>query len=1000
MKNLTFLNDHIARAQLPEAADPAAVRLGGERWEEALAGLDPETVAVGSEFRDGDPGRRLFAAIFGNSPFLSQCCLSEPGFVVQLLLQGPDATFVELLRPLNDHSGGDSGSPDKAALMRTMRVAKRRAALTIAIADITGAWPLEKVTQALSDTAKAALGASIRHLLGEAHRTGKLVLPDPGDPERGSGFIVLGMGKLGAGELNYSSDIDLMLLFDLETVRYTGRTSPQQFFPRLARDLVQLMGERTGDGYVFRTDLRLRPDPASTPPAVSVQAALSYYESTGQNWERAAMIKARPVAGDREAGKGFLRELRPFLWRKNLDFAAIQDIHSIKRQINAHKGGAEIAVRGHNIKLGRGGIREIEFFAQTQQLIWGGRLPGVRVRATCEALRCLAAAGRIGDGLVEAMTEAYRFLRTVEHRLQMIDDQQTHTLPDDPAALDRLAIFLGFRDGEAFGKELCRVLSLVERHYAELFEESPTLSSPGNLVFTGTEDDPETLATLRGLGFHDPSSVVARIRGWHHGRYRSTRSQRAREILTELVPALLEAFGKSPNADAAFIRLDRFLGHLPAGVQLLSLLQQNRGLLDLLAEIMGAAPRIADHLARHPILLDGVLTEGFFEPLGSLEELGRDFGHVLGLAHDYQDTLDLARRWTNDRKFQIGVQMLRGTLDGDTAGRAFADVAETVIAGLLPAVEREFARQHGRVEGGAVVVLALGKVGGREMTATSDLDLIIVYDADPKATNSDGSRPLPIPTYYARLSARLINALTALTGEGLLYEVDTRLRPSGSSGPAASSFEAFSKYHDELAWTWESMALTRARPVAGPAGLADRVMDVVRRVLTEPRDRRKLLLDVAEMRQRMAAARPKTPLWDVKHLRGGMVDIEFIAQYLALREGERHPAVIHPNTTAALEGLACIGALEPEDAATLIDAMRLWREVQGLLKLLVEGEFDEATAPDGLKATLARLAGCVDFAALKRDMESATERVRAIYDRIVERPAAEARERSLEETGR
>jgi glutamate-ammonia-ligase adenylyltransferase len=1000
MRDLAFLFDHVARARLPEPADSAQVALGAERWDEALAGLDPETAAAGRAFRDSEPGTRLFAAIFGNSPFLAQCCLRDPAFVVQLLRHGPDATFLQLLQPLNDHSGADPGADGEAGLMRRLRVAKRRAALVAAVADITAAWPLERVTQALSETAEAALGAAVRHLLREAHRAGQLDLPVPDDPERGSGLVVLGMGKLGAGELNYSSDIDLIVLYDLETVRYTGRSSPQQFFPRLARDLVRLFDERTQDGYVFRTDLRLRPDPASTPPAVSVQAALTYYESTGQNWERAAMIKARPVAGDRAAGELFLQELRPFLWRKSLDFAAIQDIHSIKRQINAHKGGAEIAVHGHNIKLGRGGIREIEFFAQTQQLIWGGRLPGVRRRGTCEALRSLAAEGRIAGALAETMIEAYRFLRVVEHRLQMIEDQQTHTLPADPAALDRVAVFLGYRDGEEFGTELCRVLSLVEKNYAELFEEAPTLSSPGNLVFTGAEDDPDTLATLTGLGFHDPSAVSARIRGWHHGRYRATRSQRAREILTELVPALVKAFGSSPNPDAAFLRFDRFLGHLPAGVQLLSLLQQNPGLLDLLAEIMGAAPRIADHLARHPILLDAVLTEGFPAQPPSRDRLEHELAQRLVQARDFQDTLDFARRWTNDRKFQIGLQMLRGMLDGDEAGAAFADVAETVIAALLPEVEREFARQHGRVPGGAMVVLALGKCGGREMTATSDLDLILVYDAPAEVQGSDGPRPLAVSTYYARLSARLINALTALTGEGLLYEVDTRLRPSGSSGPAASSFEAFAKYHDGLAWTWEHMALTRARPVAGAAPLAARVMAVVRRVLTQARDERKLLLDVAEMRQRIAASHQNPPFWDVKHRRGGMVDVEFIAQYLQLHHAERDPEVLHPNTTAALEALAAAGAIGREDAGALTAAMRLWRQVQGLLKLLVEGELDEATAPEALRATLARGARCVDFACLKGDMETAAETVRGIYESLIDRAAAETRQETSEETAR
>jgi glutamate-ammonia-ligase adenylyltransferase len=996
MDSLAFLHDHVAGATLPAPADPAQVSLGRERWAEAVAGLDGRKAVAARAFSDGEPGRRLFAAIFGNSPFLSQCCLKEPRFLARLLKHGPDATFAEVLERLND----DSGVSGDATLMRRLRRAKRQVALVAGIADITGFWPLERITATLSGAAEAALGAAVRHLLSTARNSGRIELPFSDDPERDCGFIVLGMGKLGAHELNYSSDIDLMLLYDLDSVRYTGRDTVPQFFARLARDLVRLMSERTADGYVFRTDLRLRPDPASTPPAVSVQAALAYYESTGQNWERAALIKARPVAGDRDAGGLFLRELRPFLWRKNLDFAAIQDIHSIKRQINAHKGGAAIAVRGHNVKLGRGGIREIEFFAQTQQLIWGGRLPSVRQRETCAALRALAAEGRITEALAGDMIAAYRFLRRVEHRLQMIDDAQTHTLPADRAALEHLALFLGYADGAAFSAEIARVLGLVERHYAELFEEAPTLASPGNLVFTGTEDDPETLTTLRRLGFKEPGAVAAAIRGWHHGRYRATRSQRAREILTELVPALLQAFGRTAQADAAFVRFDRFLASLPAGVQLLSLLHLNRGLLDLVAEIMGVAPRLAELLARHPILLDAVLSQGFFDPPPPLEWLGQDLARVLGLAQDYQDTLDLARRWTNDRKFQIGVQLLRGALDGDSAGACFADVAETVIAGLLPAVEKEFARQHGYIPGGELVVLGLGKLGGREMTATSDLDLILVYGAPATVQMSDGVRPLAVPTYYARLSARLINALTALTGEGLLYAVDTRLRPSGSSGPAASSFEAFSRYHDELAWTWEHMALTRARPVAGPAALADRVMAVIRRVLAAPRDPRKLLLDVAEMRERIAAQHTHPTAWDLKHRRGGIIDVEFIAQYLFLAHAARHPGAVHPNTTSALVALAAAGLIGQDDAASLVAAMRLWCNAYGLIRLLVDGEFDDKEAPEALKTTLARGAHEVDFIRLKADIEAAAGRVRAIYDALVQSPAAQARQEQPQETRR
>jgi glutamate-ammonia-ligase adenylyltransferase len=967
---------------LPAPGDADQARLGFTRWQEAAQEIDDAALADAMRaVAADDTGNRLLASIFGNSPFLTQCCLREPALLLQLVREGADATFADVGHRLNRDLAAGGDAP---ALMQALRRAKRRVALLVAIADIAGWWDLARVTGALSSFAETALAAVSRHLLLAGGAAGEIELADPAAPERDSGLIVLAMGKLGARELNYSSDIDLILLYDADRIRYRGRSNAGRFFSRLAQELVRLMQERTADGYVFRTDLRLRPDPASTPPAISVTAALTYYESTGQNWERAALIRARPVAGDLAAGRAFLAELRPFLWRKHLDFAAIQDIHSIKRQINAHRGGGRIAVAGHNIKLGRGGIREIEFFAQTQQLIWGGRFPALRAPGTCEALAALAKAGRIDAEAAAQLSEAYRFLRRLEHRLQMIDDAQTHTLPETQAGLARLATFLGFPTLAAFTAELLRHLGAVEARYAALFEEAPSLAPSGNLVFTGSEDDPETLKTLAGMGFAEPAAAAAIIRGWHHGRYRATRSQRARELLTELVPALLRAFGTSANPDLAFLRFDQFLARLPAGVQLFSLLYKNPAQLDLVADIMGASPRLADQLAHRPGLLDVVLTQGFFDPPPSQPALAQELEHLLAGARDYQDVLDLARRWVGDHKFQISAQLLRARLDGEAAGAAFADIAQTAIAGLLPRVAAEFARTHGTVAGGALVVLGLGKLGGREMTVTSDLDLILVYDAPEAVEGSDGAKPLAVSTYFARLSQRLINALTAMTPEGNLYDVDMRLRPSGNKGPLAASLEAFRRYHQELAWTWEQMALTRARILAGRAELGEAAMACIREVLTRRRDGRRLAAEVADMRKRIEEQHRNPPPWDVKHRRGGLIDIEFLAQYLELREAARDASVLQQNTGAALAALARAGALDGRAAEELLGALRLWRNVQGLIKLTVAEPFDEAGASPALKELLARGAGAIDFERLKADMEAAASCALAHYRAIVE----------------
>ena len=973
---------------LPKPADSRKLALGWEAWRDAIALAQEDGVAAFARSWSAlTPGKHLLTSIFGNSPYLSGIAVKEWAFLSRLIDEGADPLFSEIAASIA--KTGDLGE-DREALMRRLRVAKRRVALLAAVAELSGTWSLDQQTAALSRFAEAALGAALRHLLREAARKGLAILPDPSVPEQDSGLIVLGMGKLGGSELNYSSDIDLILLYDPGRVQLTVRDGIQAFYVRMARDLVRILEERTGDGYVFRVDLRLRPDPASTPLAMSVVAALTYYEGVGQNWERAALIKARPVAGDRVAGERFLRELRPFIWRKNLDFAAIQDIHSIKRQINAHKGGGRIAIAGHDIKTGRGGIREIEFFAQTQQLIWGGRIRELQVAPTCAALRCLAAAGRIDAATAEELIKDYRFLRRLEHRLQMVDDLQTHALPTDGVGISHIAAFLGYARTEGFITDLRAHLTSVERHYAELFEQAPTLAGPGNLVFTGSEDDPETLRTLSRLGFVEPAGVAGLVRSWHHGRMQATRSQRAREILTELVPELLRIFGETPHPDVALRRFDQFLSRLSAGVQLFSLFHANPGLLALVAEVMASAPRLAEHLAQRPACLDSVLTKGFFDPMPNQRALAADLLQVLASARDFEEALDGLRRWSGERRFQLGVQLMRRSLDGSRAGVVLADIAETALASLLPAVEAEFARRHGRVPGGAFAVIGMGRLGSREMTLVSDLDLILIYDAPASMEMSDGAQPLAVANYYARLSQRLIGAITAPTAEGRLYDVDMRLRPSGQSGPIASQFDGFARYQRESAWTWEHMALTRARPIAGDAALCRRLSETIETVLKAPRDPRSLVIDVAEMRRRIADEHTQPSRWDLKNRRGGLIDLEFIVQYLMLREARSSPEILRRSSAEALVALGETGVLPSRAQQELRDAEKLFRDVQSVLVLVNDRMPAPAALPSPDAATLARCVGAVDFAQLGADITNATERVLSWYDRLIDEPARRA----------
>ena len=956
-----------------------------ERWcAAAAAAPDPALGELAQYLAQIPAGQRLLQAIFANSPFLSHCLIADIGLLSEVLKQGPAALLENALSDLKSKAAGLSV---QAELMKSLRVCRRRAAFAIAFADICDLWDVVEVTRALSDFADVAVDAALASTLRQAAARGELGLADAAEPTRGCGIAILGMGKLGAHELNYSSDIDLVVIFDPDKADYRHSRGVQQGLVRLTRDLMRSLDDRTGDGYVFRTDLRLRPDPGAMPLAISLNSALTYYESLGQNWERAAMIKARPVAGDLNLGETFLRELRPFVWRKHLDFWAIQDVHSIKRQINAHKGGSVIAINGHNVKLGRGGIREIEFFAQTQQLIWGGREPALRKPRTREALAALADSGHIEPKVAEELTEAYFFLRRVEHRLQMIEDQQTHKLPDDDAGVDALAIFLGYDDPAVFRDDLLQHLRCVEDHYAHLFEESPSLSTPGNLVFTGGEPDPDTLATLSGLGYHESERVWQVVSGWHHGRYRALRSTRSRELLTELVPLLLQTFGKTQAPDRALINFDGFIAGLPAGVQLFSMLYNNPNLLELMAEIMGSAPQLADRLKRNPSLLEAVLSVDFFDPIPPTEVLERELKTALTDAQDLEDVLDMTRRWTNDRRFQVGVHILRHKSDVDASGQALSDIAEVALRGLYAPVLEDFARSHGYLAGSGLAIVALGKLGSHEMTVSSDLDLVFLYDLPPGEVQSDGVKPLEPQRYYARLAQRLINALSAQTAEGTLYEIDMRLRPSGNAGPIATSLASFRRYYQEDAWTWEHLALTRARAVAGPADICRQVEADLLAIRSARRDPQRLLAEVAQMRRRIAKEHPAATIWSVKYAEGGLIDLDFLAQYLQLRHAAEAPQVLATSTQQAFVNLAAAGIIEPARAGKLVEATRFLRQVQEALRLTVGPAFDADTLSPTLQAALAASIGLDDFDGLRARLEETLAWARDIYVEQIDGPA-------------
>lgn len=961
---------------VPEAPDGARAAL----FVDDLLNHEDMGGAFRTCFQDRPLIAGFIAGILGNSPYLRDLILSDPARAFGILQEAPEKRIRRLLQ-----DASEARAEDEASIMRQLRHLKQDLALTLGLADIGGAVELDQVTRALAGFADAALNAGARFCLNDLARRGKFSPLDPENPEVGSGLIVLAMGKHGANELNYSSDIDLIVLYDPEKALMPETAEAPVEFVRLTRRLVKIMQDRTEDGYVFRTDLRLRPDPGATPLAMSVPAALVYYESLGQNWERAALIKARACAGDVPAGEAFLHEIVPFIWRKYLDFAAIADVQSIKRQIHMHKGHGVLAVAGHNVKLGRGGIREVEFFVQTQQLIAGGRNPALRGRRTLDMLNALSNADWIRLRTRDEMRDAYVFLRNVEHRIQMLNDEQTQLLPKDDDGLKRVAALMGFKTFGAFETELLGHMQKVQLHYSELFEEEPGLSSElGNLVFTGDDNDPDTLETLARLGFRKPDEAANIVKAWHFGRYPCTRSTKARERLTEMHPTLIGALAATDNADTALVAFDSFLSKLPAGVQLFSLLRSNPQLLTLLATTMGTAPRMAETVSKRVHVLDAVLDPAFFGAMPSVQEFRIGLDQTLSQARFYEEALDRARIFAQEQQFLIGLRLLSDTLSADRVGFALARLAEVVVDRTLVQVIRHVAETHGVVPGGNIAVLAMGKLGGREMTASSDLDLILLYEAPEDVKETDGKRPLAITQYYTRLTQRLVTALSAPTAEGLLYEVDFRLRPSGNAGPLATNLDGFISYQENSAWTWEHMALTRARVIASSSPeFAQKIGDSICETLKKSRDVAKLADDVRSMRARIEKEKGTKDIWDMKQVAGGLVDIEFLAQYLQLANAHETPGILAQGTEEALERLREAGFLEPGDAALLLEALRMYQRLTQVLRLSLSGDFKPAEAPGGVLGLLVQASGSPTFSRLEMELADLQAKVRTTFVRLI-----------------
>ncbi len=896
-------------------------------------GADALTAA---HWATGDVAKLIHGA-GGCSPYLKSLIDKESGWL-EGALDDPEAAL------LHEHATLRDTAPD--ALPARLRQAKRRVALLTGLADLAAVWPLETVTQALTDFADLSVHLALRATTLHEIKRGKLPGQTEEDAEQAGGMVALAMGKMGAGELNYSSDVDLICLFDETRFDPADYHEARSALVRATRKMCAMLSDLTGDGYVFRTDLRLRPDPSVTPVCLAMEAAERYYESLGRTWERAAYIKARACAGDIGAGEKFLKTLTPFVWRKHLDFAAIEDAHDMVRKIRDHKGlGGPITLPGHNMKLGRGGIREIEFFTQTRQIIAGGRDPDLRVRGTVPGLAVLADKGWVPQDVAQALTNHYRAHREVEHRVQMLRDAQTHDLPQSDSGFDRLAAFMG-TDRAALQKQLRARL-----------EETHTLTEG---FFGGDSTPSRRSAVPEEL---ENSEIVSRWR-----TYPALRSARGSGIFERLQPEILGRLAKTSHPMDALTAFDGFLSGLPAGVQVFSLFEANPQLIDLLIDIVGVSPDLAKYLSRNASVFDAVIGGDFFADWPGADALDDHLADLLAREGDYENKLNAARRWGKEWHFRIGVHMLRGLIGAEEAAEQYADLADATLRALAPEVQAEFARKHGPCPGRGAVVVGMGSLGSRRLHARSDLDLIVIYDPGD-VDMSEGRRPLATRPYYARLTQALITAVTAPMAEGRIYEIDMRLRPSGNQGPVATSLESFRSYQKSDAWVWEHLALSRARCVAGPSALMQDVAAVQAEVMAASRDRDDVLREVAIMRNRIAAAKGDGGPWEAKLGQGRLQDIELVAQAAALIAGRPLGSV----TDALLLGATC-GWLSQDAAEALCDAYRLCWSLQIGSRLI--SETTVAPDQDSSAATefLCRITGTESIEGLRSLLDSTTRR--------------------------
>jgi glutamate-ammonia-ligase adenylyltransferase len=1020
--NLRLLRDIVAEetllaAVMQDAAATAAPDMALNNLER-LAGVvarEPLLVTLAEP-----PGRRRLLTILGASPFLTGILCRRVEYFAELFPGG------EIDRPKKEKemrhelAARISVGASFVELQKVLRQYKAREILRIGSRDLCSLAPLPEITGELSDLAAACLEQAYQtcdDLLRADYGAPLLASATAENPEEAE-FTILGMGKLGGRELNFSSDIDLIYFYSSEKGETAGIPNPlgerrnrihlHQYFCKLGEMISRAISQATEDGFVFRVDLRLRPEGNSGDLATSLRSAEVYYESWGQSWERSALLKARPVAGSIALGDRLLKDLQPFVYRRYLDYAMIEDIKQMKQKIDlslTREREGEL-----NLKLGRGGIREIEFFIQTLQLIYAGRNAALRERNSLRALEILQAQGLIKADDFVILREAYTFLRTVEHRIQVVQEQQTHNLPVRPEELRALARRCGFADAPVFQKVLAEYRQGVEGIYRDLFYTSEAEKireevRPEVLFLFDPAADPDLVKDLlEEKGFKNVDAAYDSLMILRDGLPGAHLSQRGRRHLDRIAPLLLQEVLDSPEPDMALLNLERFLTVLRARATFFALLAENREIIRLLITLFGTSQFLSRIFIQHPENLDSLVSRAYAVTIKKQNAMERELAGLLAQAPDYEEKLNVLRRYRNEEMLRIALNDLHGNTAQEEGTAQLSSLARTCLKKALALAREELIPRFGlpfcqgeagREEEAPFAIIGMGKLGGMELNYHSDLDILFIYQGEGETrpvtgTEAERFRPQTNQEYFARLAQRIISVLTLMTREGYVYQIDTRLRPSGNQGPLVTSLAAFERYHQQSAQLWERQALTKAGVVAGPEPFARRITSLFRQIVYERPLPDGMREEIQRLRARMEAeiAKESADGFNIKTGRGGMVDVEFIVQFLQLTHGGAYPALRVGNTLRALQALQAAGLLTPCDFTTLDAGYRFLRRLENKLRLVHDQSINQLSGDRAYLVRLARRLGYPDRPrhpdeAFLDDYRQTTEKIRAVFERII-----------------